>query len=232
MTEVTLRLRNGQSAAAYLATPPGGSGPAVLLLHAWWGLNPFFRRQCERIAAEGFVVLAPDFYVGNVATTQEQAQAFADQLDPVAATATVCAGLDYLLHLDAVTSAAARVIGFSLGAHYALVAAATRPDDVAAVVLFYGTSDVDVAPARAAVLGHFAKDDPWEDTEWVEQMEQRLRDTGQPVTFYTYDAGHWFVEDDRTDAYAPVEAALAWERTYAFLRDSACLTTRPDRPMG
>jgi carboxymethylenebutenolidase len=44
----------------YLATPPGGKGPGVLVLHAWWGLNATFKGICDRLAEAGFVALAPD----------------------------------------------------------------------------------------------------------------------------------------------------------------------------
>ncbi len=42
----------------YLALPASEKGPGILVLHAWWGLNEFFRTLCERFAQEGFVVFA------------------------------------------------------------------------------------------------------------------------------------------------------------------------------
>ena len=44
----------------YLAQPASGQGAGVLVLHAWWGLNDFFKELCQRLAAAGFVALAPD----------------------------------------------------------------------------------------------------------------------------------------------------------------------------
>ena len=57
----------------YTASPPGGSGPGVLVLHAWWGLTPFFREYCDRLAAEGLVAFAPDLYAGATAHTTARA---------------------------------------------------------------------------------------------------------------------------------------------------------------
>lgn len=57
----------------YLALPPGGSGPGLLLLHAWWGLTDFFTELANNFAAEGFVVFAPDFFAG--AQTADVAEA-------------------------------------------------------------------------------------------------------------------------------------------------------------
>jgi carboxymethylenebutenolidase len=53
----------------YIAAPRSGSGPGVLVLHSWWGLNGFFKRFCDRFADAGFVALAPDLYDGRVAST-------------------------------------------------------------------------------------------------------------------------------------------------------------------
>lgn len=219
--EVTLTV-SGDGAVtrrAWLAVPESGSGPAVLVLHAWWGLNPFFTRLCDRLAAEGFVAIAPDLYGGPAVATVAEAQALVDTVGAVEGGRIIDAALDLLLRHDAVSSASAGVIGFSMGAFFAAQTATTRPDDVAAVVLYYGTSDHDFATARAAFLGHFAEDDPYEEPAWVAGMEARIRASGNPVTFYTYPGtGHWFAEDDRPDAYNPAAAALAWERTVAFLR--------------
>ena len=64
---------NGKSVNAYLASPANG-GPGILLLHAWWGLKPFFKELCEQIAAQGYSVLAPDMFDGQVARTIDEAK--------------------------------------------------------------------------------------------------------------------------------------------------------------
>jgi dienelactone hydrolase len=46
----------------FLAIPPTGKGSAVLVLHAWWGLNDTMRAFCTRLAESGFVAFAPDLY--------------------------------------------------------------------------------------------------------------------------------------------------------------------------
>lgn len=64
----------------YLALPKSGHGPGIMILHAWWGLNPFLKDFCERLAMEGFVVFAPDLYQGKVATTIEEARLLRSKL--------------------------------------------------------------------------------------------------------------------------------------------------------
>ena len=116
------------------------------------------------------------------------------------------------------------VIGFSLGAYYALDLAAADPEHIHSVVIFYGTGDGDFSNSRAAYLGHFAENDEFEPQSNVDELEESLRRAGRPVTFYRYDdTGHWFFEPDRSQAYNQAAASLAWDRTLAFLKGSSTL---------
>jgi len=78
--EISIQI-NGKPTPAYLAVPASGNGPGVLVLHAWWGLNPFFKSFCDRLAGQGFVALAPDLYGGKVAQTIPEAQLLMAQTD-------------------------------------------------------------------------------------------------------------------------------------------------------
>jgi len=110
------------------------------------------------------------------------------------------------------------VIGFSLGASYALDLAASAPEAIRSVVLFYGTGSADFSQSKAEYLGHFAELDDFEPQSSVDGLEEELRKAGRPVTFYRYSGtGHWFFEPDRTQAYNAAAANLAWDRTLAFL---------------
>lgn len=208
----------GQTAAGgYLAVPPSGAGPGVLVLHAWWGLTPFIRELCDRLAAEGFVALAPDLYGGPTAATVEEAQALVDGADGERVRAAALAGLEALRAHPAVSGGRVAALGLSFGAAWGLLLSTLDPA-IAAVVIFYGTYPLDFAPARAAYLGHFAPDDPWEPAEAVAELERALRGAGRELTFHRYPGtAHWFFERDRPE-YDPEAAALAWERTLAFLR--------------
>jgi carboxymethylenebutenolidase len=203
----------------FLATPSAGHGSGVLVLHAWWGLNPTFKAFCTRLAEAGFVAFAPDLYHGKVAATIADAEALRDALDArqsqarseIAEAARFASGREGGL----------AVIGFSLGAYYALDLAAADPERVRKVVLFYGTGGGDFSRSRAAYLGHFAENDVYEPASDVDQLEEMLKRAGRPVTFYRYPGtGHWFFEPDRRDAYNEAAAHLAWERTLAFLKRS------------
>jgi carboxymethylenebutenolidase len=203
-----------------LELPSSGKGPGVLVLHAWWGLNPFFRDLCKRLAAEGFVAFAPDLYHGQIATTIEEATQLRSKLKQKIAFDEILSAAEYLSTLDAETSKSIGVIGFSLGARFALELSVAKPEIVRAVVTFYGNSGLDYSPAKAAYLGHFAEIDEYVATSGVKKLEKSLRAAGRPFTFHTYPGtSHWFFESDRRDAYNAPAAQLAWERTLEFLKD-------------
>ena len=212
---------NGRSVAGYLALPDRGHGPGVLVLHAWWGLTPFFEDVCERLAAEGFVAFVPDRYGGPTAATIEEAEALQRQReDPVSTEAALGASVEFLRAHEAVVGEGLGALGFSAGAAWALLLSVREPDLLRAVVAFYGTAgQTDYSGARAAYLGHYAEVDEWEPTDEVRATQQALRAAGCEVTFYTYrGVGHWFFEEDRVGHYDAGAAHLAWERTVEFLR--------------
>jgi carboxymethylenebutenolidase len=207
----------------FLAAPAAGKGRPVLVLHAWWGLNETIKGLCKRLAQAGFTAFAPDLYGGKVTDTLDGAEALAAALeaDPLKAKADVRAAAQFLAGKAGASGSPVAVIGFSLGAFYALDLAATSPDIVGSVVLFYGTGSRDPGRSRAAYLGHFAERDPFEPQAEVDRLGISLAQAGRPVTFHVYPGtGHWFFEPDRTDAFNPAAAALAWDRTLAFLGGS------------
>ena len=213
-SEIQLNV-NGKSVNAYLASPAGG-GPGVLLLHAWWGLKPFFKQVCDRIAEQGFTVLAPDYYQGRIAGTVDEAKALMENNNEELMGDVIKAAHD---HLAAQTGRPIGMIGFSMGAGWSLAVASKEPD-VAAVVLFYGANIVDFKNLKANVLGHFSDVDEWEPFEWVEKMQAEMKSAGVDFTLHVYPgAAHWFVEEDRPE-YDSAAAQLAWSRTFAFLREN------------
>ncbi len=210
----------------YLALPASGKGSPVLVLHAWWGLNDTIKTLCKLLAESGFVAFAPDLYQGKVADTIDGAKTLSAGLskNPDHATNALENALTFLREQGEAETAGITVIGFSLGAYYALDLSNTHPETIQSVVVFYGTGPTDFSQAQADYLGHFAVMDEFEPQESVDELEEALKGAGRPVTFYRYDdMGHWFFEPDRVDAYNPAASSLAWERTLAFLKRSASL---------
>jgi carboxymethylenebutenolidase len=207
--------RNG---TGYLALPDQGHGPGVLVFHAWWGLNSFFLELCDRLASAGFVAFAPDLYQGRTVATIDEAEALLKQRDAAAMQAIAEGALAYLRAHPAVRGDGVAALGFSMGAAWAAEMASAAPDDIPAVVLFYGTVDADFAQARAAYLCHFGENDDFEPLDGVGQLEAGMRAAGRYVTLHIYPgAQHWFFETDRPE-YDATAAELAWQRTVEFLQ--------------
>lgn len=203
----------------YLAAPKSGHGPVVLVLPAWWGLNHFFKGLCDRLAEKGFTAFAPDLHQGKIASTVEEAKALRSKLNQQQTYAELLKTVDDLQKMDSVTGKTIGVIGFSMGARFALELSAEKTKEIGAVVVFYGTSIVDYASSNAAYLGHFAENDDWVAASGVKKLEKTLKSAGRPVNFYTYPGtSHWFFEEDRPDAFEALSAELAWERTVDFLK--------------
>ena len=205
----------------FLAVPPGGKGPAVLVLHAWWGLNDTIKAVCTRLSESGFMAFAPDLYHGKVADNIADAEALGKALDTnhLQANAEIADATRFLNERVGQADRGLAVIGFSLGAPYALDLAVADPEHIRSVVIFYGTGGGDYGNSKAAYLGHFAEKDEFEPQSNIDALEESLRRAGRPVTFYRYSGtGHWFFEPDRSQAFNQAAASLAWDRTLAFLK--------------
>jgi carboxymethylenebutenolidase len=212
-SEIQLKVKD-RNANAYLAAPEQG-GPGVLLLHAWWGLKPFFKQVSDRLAEQGFTVLAPDYYQGRIAQTVDEGKALLEKRDNELMSETVKAAKEYLSLQNKGKPIA--VVGFSMGANFSIDVAADNPD-VAAAVLFYGTGGADFSQMAANVQGHFSDADEWEPIDDVRALEAEMKAAGVEVTFHIYPkVGHWFVEEDRPE-YDADAAGLAWSRTFDFLK--------------
>jgi carboxymethylenebutenolidase len=215
VAEVAFPIEGGEG-KGYLALPEDGTGPGVLLLHAWWGLTQPFRAACDRLAAAGFVTFAPDLFGGETATTIEGAQALAKKRDE-ARQHRATGALEYLRGLAEVRGSQVGLVGFSLGGGWASELASAHPDVVAAVVLFYDDSGLQPG-TRAAVIGHFGDQDEFADVAAIDEVFAQWRGIVPDAIDYRYPgAHHWFAEENQPGYYDAEATELAWARTIAFL---------------
>ncbi len=191
---------------------------AVLVLHAWWGLNDFFKSFSNRLASQGFLAFAPDLHDGALARTVEEAKDLHSKIVDDRVKKIVLGAADYLQSLPSVSGREIGVVGFSMGAAWSLLLSTLKPENVGAVVVFYGTYPIDFSKARASYLGHFAPEDEWEPMADVRATEDKIRGAGKEVAFHFYPGmKHWFVEENRPVEYNRDAADLAWKRTLEFL---------------
>jgi carboxymethylenebutenolidase len=214
---------NVGTAHGYLATPASGSGPGVIVIQEWWGLTDHIAGIADRLAAEGFVALAPDLFGGRVAHDAAEAGKLMTDL-PVERAATDLAGaVDFLLGHEAVTSSKVGAIGFCMGGGFVLLLAAQQHEKIGAAVPFYGVGPAVPATYKgvtAAVQGHYAENDDFYPADKARALEQQIREeSGAEVEFHYYPAGHAFHNDENLlGTYDEDSAKLAWSRSVEFLK--------------
>jgi carboxymethylenebutenolidase len=206
----------------FLAKPTTlGTRPAILILHAWWGLNDTIKSMCTTLKDEGYLVFAPDLYHGQVTDTIKGAEALSETLfkNFNHARTDVTNAANFLIQHPGNLHSKVAVIGFSLGAFFALDVSITMPKYIQTVVTFYGTGPADFSTSKAKYACHFAENDEFEPFENVDALHYALHKAKRPMKFYQYlGAEHWFMEPDRPQ-YDAEAAALAWQRTMDFLME-------------
>ncbi|MFP5381169.1 MAG: dienelactone hydrolase family protein [Gammaproteobacteria bacterium] len=140
ISQVTLRAADGTEVPAELATPSGpGPFPPVLFIHAKRGYEGDERAHVRELAAQGFLVVAPDWQSGRFIERWPSAHDPATELD-------VEAGLDYLKSRPDACRQPVGIVGLSRGPYYAIRLAARRGSDIAAIVSYYGHMQDPNAP--------------------------------------------------------------------------------------
>ena len=226
MGEMVTFPSNGGQAEGYLAVPEAGSGPGVVVIQEWWGLNQQIKEVCDRYAAEGFVALAPDLYRGTEVSLQEpdEAAKMMMALNIEQAAKDMVGAIDYLHGHDAVTSDGIGATGYCIGGGLALWLATLRPDVVKAVVSYYGiipwpAAQPDYSKLQAAVQGHYAENDGFAGPPAVQALQHELKGLGKECELFVYPGTeHAFFNDTRQEVYDEEAARQAWVRTLEFLR--------------
>jgi carboxymethylenebutenolidase len=219
---------NGTVASGYLVKPAAGSGPGVLVIQEWWGLDSGIKEMTDRLGAAGFVALAPDLYHGELAghTEMDKAARLMKSLPPERAGRDMSGAVDYLSSHSAVTSDGIGVVGFCMGGMLSFIIAANRPDKVRAVVPFYGFPQGDLEPdwskLTASISGHMAEHDNFFSPAAAHALEARLRGMGKNVTLTVHPGtGHAFMAPHNALGTLNADvAAQIWPEVISFLKDT------------
>jgi carboxymethylenebutenolidase len=225
MGEIVKFPSNGTEGQGYLAHPESGFGPGIVVLQEWWGLNEQIKEVCDRFASEGFVALAPDIYRGAATTEPDEAGKLMMSLNIEQAAKDMAGAVKFLRSNAAVTSNGVGVTGFCMGGGLALWLATLVPDDVLAVVPYYGVipweaAQPDYSKLSALVQGHYAENDDFAGPEVVAALEEQLKGLGKQVEFFTYPGvEHAFTNHHRPEVFHEEHSETAWRRTIAFFRE-------------
>jgi carboxymethylenebutenolidase len=205
--------------------------PAVLVIHEWWGLNDGVRAMADRLAGEGYIVLAVDLFGGRVAETPEEARKLVMEVleDPDAAEENIRQAYRFVKE----TAGAPRIasLGWCFGGTWAMNAALLFPKELDAAVIYYGQVGADeqaLAGLDVPILGHFGEADRSIPLDSVERFRQALEAAGVVREIRIYPgAGHAFANPSG-QSYDAEAAREAWELSLAFLERHLAVPTTAD----
>ena len=190
---------------------PEDADAAIVLVHDWFGVSPFFREAIARLGSLGYRAIGVDLYDGHRATTHKEAGALMGAVDQERAE----------IKIDAAIAAAQRpgrrfaMMGFSMGAKFAVRAAIRNGDQVKATVIFYGgTVDdpqllKDIGGPVLAVYG--SRDGNAADA--AATFSKAADEAGAAAEIYIYPgAVHAFAQPlfNQGKTYDPVATSVAW----------------------
>lgn len=193
--------------------------PAVIVIHEWWGLNDNIRAMADRLAGEGYMVLAVDLYAGKVAEQAVEARQLMLEVveDPEPVRENIRAAYEFLEKAGAPRIAS---LGWCFGGGWSLNTAQLFPDELDASIIYYGQVTADEAklsPINAPILGLFAAEDTGIRIESVEAFRQALESLGKEHEIHVYPGvGHAFA-NPTGQAYNEEAAVDAWQKTLDFL---------------
>ena len=209
---------NGGTATGYLSLPASKKGKALILLQEWWGLVDHIKDVADRLANEGFVVLAPDLYHGESAKDPTDAKKLAMAMEISQVEKDVRGCVDYLLSSGHASSKTIGIVGFCMGGALSLYSACLNPQ-ISACIVFYGIrQDVEnkFDQLKAKVIGFFGDQDKSNPVDRVRAVEAELQKLDKSNKFTIYEgAQHAFFNDTRP-AYNPEAAKDAWGKMLAF----------------
>ena len=215
---VSLRTASSEAFTAYVAGP-AESSRGIVVIHDWFGISPFYTEAAEKLASQGYRVIAVDLYNGHRATTHAEAGTLLGTVDNELAGRKIDAAIKWLGERPRKVAA----MGFSMGAKHAL-AAALRNKSVTATVLWYGETTRDPSKLQAlggpALLIVGSADGP-SAAEDALAFSKAADAAGAGAEVYIYPgAAHAFAQPlfNQGRTYDPVAAEVAWRVSEDFLK--------------
>jgi carboxymethylenebutenolidase len=215
---------NGGGCEGYLATPASGNGPGVIVIQEWWGLVDHIRDVTDRLAAEGFVALAPDLFHGAKTDEPDEAVRLLMGLAMDQAAKDIQGSALYLDSRDDVTSNGVGVVGFCMGGSLALWTGALS-DEVKVAVAFYPAIPWErMSPTwgnytNKSAMIHASEEDGTSKADGIQAAVKGIQEAGGDVEVYDYPgSSHAFFNDQRPEVHSKEHSEQAWRRTLDLLK--------------
>ena len=213
-TSQTITFSSTAGEASGFLARPGKEIPGIIVLQEWWGLVPHIKDVAERLATQGYTVLAPDLYHGKSTVDAEEASHLMGGLDWARATQEIAGAVGYLRQSERVTKVG--IVGFCMGG--ALTVLGATGSGVDAYVAFYGFPRGEAALDKIAAPGLiiFGEEETHFSIPDAQTFADAQRQRGRPTEVIVYPgAGHGFFNNERKGVYHEQSANDAWRRTLA-----------------
>lgn len=208
----TIEFLDGK-ASGYLARPSGAAQAGVVVLQEWWGLVPHIKDVCGRLAAEGYLALAPDLYHGESTVEAEEAQHLMEGLDWGRAVGEIAGAV---AALRAQGCAKVGIVGFCMGGALTVLGASKANADAACAFYGFPPDKGAVAGACAPTQIFFGEQEDFFSIPDAQAWAEEQRGLGRESAVHVYaGAGHAFYNDTRPEAYHEASAKDAWAKTLA-----------------
>lgn len=232
---------------AYLAAPQTTAKfkGAVIIVHEIWGLTEHIKHVADRVATQGYMVLAPDLYSSAMAdrrpsealqkelfSSDEKVRynaqpKFRSLVAPTKTPQFISMSLGRLsscfeyMYNQPLAHQKVVILGFGMGADYCFGMAMREPR-LRGVIAFYGHArylPTELRHIRCPVLGLYGNKEQ-DLMKEVNGLVPRMRQAGVSFSSVVYtNTGHAFFDDSNPFAYQSTAAEDAWRRVVAFLRD-------------
>lgn len=214
---INYKTPDGKEARAYELKAKKATNNYILIVHEFWGLNDFVKKESEKIYNDlGNVnVIDLDLYDGQVATTREDAGKLMQAVKDERAKAIINGAITY-----AGPRARIATLGWCFGGGWSLQASLLAGKQAAGCVMYYGMPDQDVNRLKTLhcdVLGLFANKDQWINPKVVAKFEEDMKAAGKKLYVHQYDADHAFANPSNP-IYNSAAAKDAYAHTIEFLK--------------
>jgi carboxymethylenebutenolidase len=227
---VSVSVADGTILDAYTSLPKEGAGPfpGLLLFQEAFGINHHIRSIADRLATQGYLVIAPELFHRSGPGFEGDYLDFpavmpnVQALTPAGQEADIKAAFDWLQNQPSVIKNKIGAIGFCMGGRVSILANSILP--LSASVSYYAGNTASILNWVPAIHGpqlmFWGGLDKHIPPEQIATLVKTLRDNGKPyINVEIAYADHGFNCDERA-SYQPKAAREAWSMTIAFLENN------------
>jgi carboxymethylenebutenolidase len=214
---ITYPTPDGKTADAYELKAKNPTNNYILVIHEYFGLNDYVKKESEEIYNDlGNVnIIDLDLYDGKVTADRAEAGNLMQSVKDDRADAIIKGAITY-----AGPKAHIATLGWCFGGGWSLQSSLMAGNQAVACVMYYGMPEQDVNKLKTLhtdVLGNFANQDQWINTKVVAKFADDMKAAGKKLYLHQYDANHAFANPS-SPASNPAAAADAYKNTIAFYK--------------